>query len=76
MITQLQYTEQLIYSKLSLLSSEPLKQELLFYIDYLLNRQFTKQETKRTRKFGCGKGMFVMSPDFDEPLDDFKEYMP
>lgn len=25
--------------------------------------------------FGGAKGMFVMSPDFDEPLEDFKEYM-
>jgi prevent-host-death family protein len=26
------------------------------------------------RKPGTGKGIWV-SPDFDEPLDDFKEYM-
>ncbi len=58
-----------------MLYSTPLKQELVFFIDYLLNKQFTTQEEKRTRKFGCGKGMFVMSPDFDEPLDDFKDYM-
>jgi len=25
--------------------------------------------------FGCAKGMFEMSPDFDEPLEDFNEYM-
>ncbi|MDR3246902.1 MAG: DUF2281 domain-containing protein [Prevotellaceae bacterium] len=25
--------------------------------------------------FGCAKGQFVMSDDFDAPLDDFKEYM-
>jgi hypothetical protein len=25
--------------------------------------------------FGCAKGMFEMAPDFDEPLEDFKEYM-
>jgi len=46
MIAQI-ITDKLIYSKLSLLSSEPLKQELLFYIDYLLNRQFTKPEQTR-----------------------------
>ena len=27
------------------------------------------------RGFGCMKGMFKMSPDFDEPLEDFKDYM-
>lgn len=26
--------------------------------------------------FGSAKGMFVIKPGFDEPLDDFKEYMP
>jgi hypothetical protein len=76
MITQLQFTDNLIYSKLSLLSSEPLKNELLLYIEYLLNKQFSNQEKKRKRQFGCAKGMFIMSSDFDEPLDDFKEYMP
>ena len=25
--------------------------------------------------FGSGKGLFVISSDFDEPLEDFKEYM-
>lgn len=32
---------------------------------------------KNTKKatFGCAKGPgFYMAPDFDEPLDDFKEY--
>lgn len=25
--------------------------------------------------FGCLKGKLRMSPDFDEPLEDFKDYM-
>jgi len=25
--------------------------------------------------FGCAKGQFKMTPDFDEPLEDFKDYM-
>ena len=25
--------------------------------------------------FGSGKGWFTLSDDFDEPLEDFKEYM-
>lgn len=30
----------------------------------------------RKAKRGCAKGPgFYMAPDFDEPLDDFKEYM-
>ena len=27
------------------------------------------------RKFGSAKGLISMSPDFDEPLEDFKDYM-
>jgi len=32
---------------------------------------------KRTKaKFGCAKGPgFYMAPDFDEPLEQFKDYM-
>ena len=25
--------------------------------------------------FGCAKGEFIMADDFDEPLEDFKDYM-
>lgn len=32
---------------------------------------------KKARKRGSGKGLITyMSDDFDEPLEDFKEYMP
>ncbi len=27
------------------------------------------------REFGSAKGMIVISEDFDEPLEDFQEYM-
>ncbi len=30
---------------------------------------------KRRPKFGSAKGMITISDDFDEPLEDFKEYM-
>lgn len=32
-------------------------------------------ESKRKRQFGSAKGMITLADDFDEPLDDFKEYM-
>lgn len=35
-----------------------------------------KPATKKPLKAGFLKGSFVMAADFDEPLDDFKEYMP
>ena len=30
----------------------------------------------RRRKFGSAKGMIIIAKDFDEPLEDFREYMP
>ena len=68
--------DQEIYSKLFLLNSESLKQELLNFMDYLLTKQFEEIQTKKIPQFGCAKGKFKMSNDFDEPLDHFDEYMP
>jgi len=31
-------------------------------------------QRKPEARFGSAKGMFIMSPDFDEPLEDFDEY--
>lgn len=39
-------------------------------------RDTPRQARKRkTPVFGCAKGRFKMSDDFDAPLDDFKKYM-
>jgi len=32
-------------------------------------------EQKKVPVFGCAKGRFRMADDFDEPLEDFKDYM-
>lgn len=50
-----------------------LKSEVNDFVDFLLSKQ--KKEMKKKPKFGCAQGKIYMSPDFDEPLDDFKEYM-
>ena len=63
----------LLYSKLSALPDN-LKLEVEDFIDFLATKA-KKKEQKVKPKFGSGKNMFVMKPDFDEPLDDFKEYM-
>ena len=31
---------------------------------------------KKRRQSGSAKGQILMSPDFDEPLEDFEDYMP
>lgn len=38
-----------------------------------LEQQYIK--AKKRRKSGSAKGLIWMSPDFDEPLTDFSEYM-
>jgi len=35
----------------------------------------SKPLMSRAEMFGCMQGKFSMSDDFDEPLDDFEEYM-
>ncbi|MBK8509360.1 MAG: DUF2281 domain-containing protein [Candidatus Competibacteraceae bacterium] len=30
---------------------------------------------RRKRRFGSAKGLIAMAPDFDAPLEDFKEYL-
>jgi len=62
-----------LYQKINYLPSD-LKSEVIDFIDYLLSKQ-TKKQSKKQPKFGCAKGQFIISPDFDSPLDDFKEYM-
>jgi len=34
-----------------------------------------EKDNKPLPKFGSARGMFVMRDDFDEPLEDFKDYM-
>ena len=62
-----------LYSKLATLPDD-LKAEVSDFVDFLATKRKKTQKKKKPR-FGSGKGMFVMKPDFDEPLDDFKEYM-
>ncbi len=64
-----------LFSKLATLP-ENMKSEVSDFIDFLLSK---KEITKNTSsipkpKFGSAKGMFKVSADFDEPLEDFNEY--
>ena len=53
-----------------------LKEEVDNYIDFLLQKRAETGFPKKPLRYGMMKGTFVtMSDDFDEPLDDFKEYM-
>jgi len=46
------------------------------YITFLLKQQLPQSATrKKERDLGWAKGMIWMSDDFDEPLEEFKDYM-
>lgn len=66
----------LLYSKLAALP-EHLRMEVSDFIDFLATKanKYKSENHKSKPKFGSGKGIFIMHKDFDEPLDDFKEYM-
>ena len=63
----------LLYNKLSALPDN-LKSEVGDFIDFLATKA-KKSGQKNKPRFGSGKDMFIMKPGFDEPLEDFKEYM-
>ena len=60
---------------------ESLKQELLHYAKYLMENYSqdvpSEHNSSNKRRSGILKGTFVLPlpDDFDEPLEDFKEYM-
>ena len=63
----------ILYNKLFVLPEE-LKSEVSVFIDTLLKKAKVSSERKKPI-FGSGKGMFVMHKDFDEPIEDFKDYI-
>lgn len=64
-----------LYIKISMLP-EHLKLNVLEYIDsVVLKKAKLKNLDSKHPKAGCMKGTFRMAHDFDEPLDDFNEYM-
>lgn len=54
---------------------EQLKQEVLHYAEFLQKRYAAQLPKVKNRKAGSAKGKYKLAHDFDEPLEDFKEYM-
>ena len=53
-----------------------MKVEVLDFVEFLEYKKASKIEKPvKKRIFGFAKGKYVMAPDFDEPLDEFKDYM-
>lgn len=68
-----------LYTKIETLPPA-LKEEAKDFIEYLLEK--TKKKNKNSefqnqskKAFGSLKGKISLSEDFDEPLEDFKDYM-
>jgi hypothetical protein len=62
-----------LYSQITSLPAD-LKKEVSDFVEFL--KQKTKAKTiLKKRQLGAAKGLIKMSPDFDEPLEDFKDYM-
>jgi hypothetical protein len=61
-----------LYTKINFLPQE-LKSEVNDFVDFLLSKKKKEKKSKQP-KFGCAKGEIILSSDFDEPLDDFKDY--
>lgn len=53
---------------------DDLKSEVADFVDFLLSKKM-KEGLPKKPVFGSAKGLFVMQPDFDEPLEDFNDYM-
>jgi len=68
-------TDLSLYAKISTLP-DSLKSEVVDFIDFISTRQRRATiKGKRTRTFGYAKDSIIIKPGFDDPIDDFKDYM-
>ncbi len=70
-------TRETIANELALIPQERLN-EVDTFIKFILFQSNSKERKPKInrRKFGCGKNLIgFISDDFNEPLEDFKEYM-
>jgi hypothetical protein len=53
-----------------------LRAEVANFVEFLKSKRNKNSQPKlKAREFGYAKGKIILSPDFDEPLDEFKEYL-
>jgi hypothetical protein len=51
-----------------------IQQEVKDFIEFLLSRRKSQPSKSKKPTFGSAKGKIKLTPDFDEPLEDFKDY--
>ena len=58
---------------------ESLKKEILHYAQYLVEKhaktESSQEQLEQPHGYGSWAGKIIMSENFDEPLEDLKEYM-
>ena len=62
-----------LLNKITLLP-EDLKSEVALFVEFLLEKK-KKNDKRVPLKAGFLKDTFIVSDDFDAPLEDFKDYM-
>ena len=62
------------YTKFESLPSN-LKKDAMEYLEKLFSKSAMESKKENKPTFGSLKGKIVIHDDFDEPLEDFKEYM-
>jgi hypothetical protein len=69
-------TDQAILKKIHALP-DSMKAEIIDFIEFLMQKYRSKSKTqeKKIPEYGSLKGTFKMADDFDDPLEDFKDYM-
>ncbi|HWJ26010.1 MAG TPA: DUF2281 domain-containing protein [Flavisolibacter sp.] len=66
-------TDLQLYNELSMLPKD-LKKEVEDFIKFLKTK-VKKENPIKQRVFGSAKGFFIMQDDFDEPSENFQDYM-
>jgi mRNA-degrading endonuclease RelE of RelBE toxin-antitoxin system len=51
------------------------QKEVEDFVDFILEKKINIEKVEKKRTLGLLKGKMKMSPDFDAPLEDFKDYM-
>ncbi|OHD56822.1 MAG: hypothetical protein A2Y33_12700 [Spirochaetes bacterium GWF1_51_8] len=65
-------TEGRLIDKRTLELSEPTDLQIGEKVKLIIEPE---QSVRKTRVFGCAKDWIEISPDFNEPLEEMKEYM-
>jgi hypothetical protein len=68
-------TDLKLYNKISTLP-DSLKTEVIDFIDFIsTKRKSSPKKPAKGRKYGYAKDSIILKPGFDDPVDDFKDYM-